>query len=56
MGFKIFDKLNKGKSFFPKFDMTINTKSDNVLSFVGCNYIVDNISMHIADFIILGPR
>ena len=54
MSFEIFDKFDETKNFLPKFDMPVNAESNDSVGFGRNNDIVDCISMHVADLIILG--
>ena len=47
MCFIVFSELNEMKNFFPKFDMSINTKGNNEISLAWGDYIVDNILVHV---------
>lgn len=51
MRFKILDKLNQQKHFFPKFDMPVNTNRDNHINFIRDNDISDHIAMHIGNLV-----
>lgn len=54
MGFEIFSEVNKLEHFFPKFNMSIDAHSDDVVCFGRCHYVVDGFLVHEADFVEIG--
>jgi hypothetical protein len=53
---KIFDKLDQKKHFLPKLDMAINAEGDNHIGFGRDYNIVDSVTMHVTNLIILSRR
>jgi len=54
VGFKIFSEFNKVIGFPPEFYVSIDAESDDEVGFRGGDDIVDDVSMHVADFVEFG--
>jgi hypothetical protein len=53
MSFEILQELDKMEDLFPKFNMPVNTERNNHISFRRSDDIVDYISMHVTDLILI---
>ena len=54
MSFVIFPKFDEMENLFPKLDVSINTKGDDQVPFGRNDDIIDNILMHVANFVVFG--
>ena len=53
VGFEVLDELNKRKDLFPELDVAVEWRRDNQVLLWGGEDVVDDVSMHVTDFVVV---